>query len=207
MSRPMSSSTYTARIESIHDHVITFRLLPTGAGGLRDEAWTRSFALDLLLRAAKAAPDTLRAEQRERVDAGTLEEDSEEWWALQERIDGARDTAKRAPIVKAIGVEPIESAAWCEANVSTYVVRTEVTERFHTEDEASLRARFDQVSLEVEQAGASSRELTRRLFEVMFSYALRVEVTHPQWLAGLESGRMFETTAFDFWPKDPMSQR
>ena len=171
---------FDVRITRIEGASVDFDVLTGTAGGLEDVGITRSFALQLFVDALPRSNDDLpptAEHERERRAA--------QWEA----------SALKAALVGAGRIDD----SWMQDNVARFLVSTELLARHNALGEAALET----IEIEIEEAAESEAERRAKRWQRCHRFELRAVATDPRWVAHLEVGLEFGTTACDLWWDDP----
>lgn len=175
----MSSDTSVVTVLRVEGSELDLRIRTETAGGLNDYSLTRSFALllvhDAWLRARDVYGYGFKSGQSRPID-----QEAKSWpsgWY------GSEDFFKE--------------------NVGRYVEETEVLGRlnFLNESDPKIFEHLDQTRAAAKGLDPTLQE--DKLCEVFHVVFLRVRMTDPKWLEGLEPGLVFGSTAYDVWWNDP----
>lgn len=194
----MSSNCYYVRVGKLAGNTVTLHCLTGFAGGPKDYADTRSFALRLLFDAQK------RADEAPRLTQGAPKELAKLRKALAKKVAKAR-----SPLIDEVEW-PSNDAHWHAENTPRYVKQVKLLKRHNALQDRALEKTREKLSpLEDKGMGAFLEAAWKQLH----GFDLDVEVTDPKYLAHLLEGHLFATTAFDVWdesrplPPAPKKQR
>ncbi|QSQ17070.1 pentapeptide repeat-containing protein [Myxococcus landrumensis] len=180
----MSSDCFYVRVGKLAGKTVTLHCLTGFAGGLKDYATTRSFALLLLIDAQERAGDTPELTQGAPKEVAKLRK------ALAKKVAKAR-----SPLLDEV-LGPHYDEHWHAENTPRYVTRVKLLQRHNAIQERKLEKVREELSpLEDKGTGAFLEAAWGR----MHGFDLQVEVTDAKYLAHLAEGHLFPTTAFDVW--------
>ncbi|AGC43819.1 hypothetical protein MYSTI_02503 [Myxococcus stipitatus DSM 14675] len=180
----MSSDCYYVRVGTLEGKSVTLHCLTGFAGGMKDYATTRSFALLLLIDARKRADDTPDLVRGAPKEVAKLRK------ALAKKVAKAR-----SPLLDEVSW-PRYKEDWHAENTPRYIQRVKLLERHNDLHEWKLeKARAELSPLQDKGFGA----FLEAAWERMHGFDLQVEVTDAKYLAHLVEGHLFPTTAFDVW--------
>ncbi len=110
--------------------------------------------------------------------------------AIEDNLPYAKTSPLQQAMAMATGVEgnpPVWEEAYHRDHVAKFIASTELIERSNIiDDEPAWWAGYE--------SGSSPRH----------EFVLRVQMTDPRFLEGVEVGARYGTTAFDAWWKDPL---
>lgn len=179
----MSSDLYDVRIAAVNGSKITFEVLTGTAGGPKDFASTRSFALNLI---AEALP---------RSGAHATP-------AVRKRLAKKQAAAALTSALGGGNLECLVSEQWMHDHVAEYIVSSTLTKRRNNVAEKTLAQREKAIAASFEGVAPSAKTrtaITAERWQKCHNFTLEVVVTDPRWLAHLEAGVEFGTTAYDVW--------
>ncbi|RJS13577.1 hypothetical protein DRW03_36005 [Corallococcus sp. H22C18031201] len=163
---------------------VTLHCLTGFAGGMKDYADTRSFALLLLIDARARAGDTPA------LTKGSPKAVAKTRLALAKKVAKARSS-----LIDEVG-GPDYDEHWHAENTPTYIQRVRLLKRHNALPERKLEKLRAEISpLEDKGTGA----FLDAAWKSLHSFDLLVEVTDAKYLEHLEEGHLFSTTAFDVW--------
>lgn len=176
---------------------IDLRVRSTGADGFNSCCVTRGFALHALTDARSRARD--EKGQRELVPAKPSVIETQ----------ASKHPACADDLMAWWGVD------FLRKHVAEYVASTVVLERRNvakiTDEDDELFERMEKLEDEVEarlEAGEITlREAEDRRCTLYHHVTLRVRMTQPKWLDGIEAGWVFGSDAADLWRDDPLKPK
>ena len=176
----MSSDHYRVTVLSKKKNRIVLRVATGFAGGRNDYACTRSFALSVLADARRRFNET---EQKD-LSKGVRFRQAKVKTALE------KEQAKWPSRWQS-------SEAFYTEKVGDYVDKTTVGARYNQTRTDTFSAREHDLLGTLENENLSVTELEDALCAHFHSIELAVEMTYARWLAGIEEGWIFGTTAYD----------
>jgi hypothetical protein len=190
----MSADTSVITILKKDGAELDLRVRSTGADGFNSCSVTRGFALHALTDARSRARE--EATQRELVPA---------------KPSVLETQASRHPAC-ADDLMAWWSASFLAKHVGEYVAATEVIARrnaltLNDEDDAffeRMEQLEDAVDAALERKELTLRQAEDRRCELYHHIILRVRMTDPKYLDGIEAGWVFGTDAADLWRDDPL---
>jgi hypothetical protein len=190
----MSSDTSVVTILRKEGAEIDLRVRSTGANGFNSCCVTRGFALHALTDARSRARE--EPAQRDLVPA---------------KPSLIETQASRHPAC-ADDLMAWWTPEFLRAHVGEYVASTEVIERRNVvqvsdEDDTffeRMEALEDQVDAQLAAGDLTPREAEDRRCTLYHFITLRVRMTSPEWLTGIEPGWVFGSDAADAWHDDPL---
>ncbi|WP_224372642.1 hypothetical protein [Hyalangium versicolor] len=180
----MSTDTFYVKVGKIKNRSVTLHCLTGFAGGMKDHAWSRSFALMLLVDAKGRVGDAPYWAK------GLPRELAKKRLALAKKVDDAPFSLDDD--LPGLGYEE----AWHAENTPRFVSRSRLLKRYNNVKDGLLwKARRELSPLEKKGSGAFLEGAWKR----MHRFDLLVEVTDAKYLDHLVEGHFFGTTAFDAW--------
>ncbi|WP_338867800.1 pentapeptide repeat-containing protein [Myxococcus stipitatus] len=180
----MSSDCYYVRVGKIAGNTVTLHCLTGFAGGLKDYANTRSFALLLLIDAQESADGTPELTKGAPKELAKLRK------ALARKVAKAR-----SPLIDEVEW-PRYDVHWHAENTHRYIKRVKLLKRHNAFHEQKLEKIREKLSpLQDKGVGAFLEAAWKQLH----GFDLQVEVTDTKYLAHLLEGHLFSTAAFDIW--------
>ncbi len=173
------------RIGTIRGSVVTLHCL-TGFGGAANEmATSRSFALSVLLDAARRPVSDVGYETRRAPP-----KEAKRIKALSTRV---KALAKSAALIRALPQPEPWEKAWQKEHAPRFIVRTSVRSRSNDIGTKALLLEYEQLQ-ELE-----GWEFLAAAWRDLHHYDLEVEVCDAKYLAHLVEGVEFGTTSWDTW--------
>ncbi|MCB9643157.1 MAG: hypothetical protein H6728_08785 [Myxococcales bacterium] len=117
------------------------------------------------------------------------------------------DEGPQGALKEALSGKSYYKEDWSSQHVGEYIASTEVLQRLHyVSDESSWGSGRNALGAQLREQGIAEAEIRQKLDEAYPRHRLhlRVTMTDPRWLEGLEVGDWFGTASYDVWWDDPM---